>query len=145
MRPQTIVLAIFLGLVLCMASVRAAGDASFKVIVNAKNPTSSVDREFLRDAYLKKRPTWSNGQTVRPIDLSRRFAIRDQFGRSVLKKSPAQLKSYWNQQVFSGKDVPPPAVDSISDVIAYVVANRGAIGYVPADMDPGGAKVIEVR
>ena len=137
--------AILIALVLCMASVTSAGDAGFKVIVNPKNPTSSVDRQFLREAYLKKTPTWGNGQTIRPVDLSRKFAVRDQFSRSVLKKSPAQLKSYWNQQVFSGKDVPPPEVDSVSDVIAYVLANRGAVGYVPADADPGGAKVIEVR
>jgi ABC-type phosphate transport system substrate-binding protein len=145
MRPAAIALAVFLAFALCAASVTRAGNASFKVIVNPDSSISSVDREFLRDAYLKKTPTWSNGATIRPIDLTRKFAVRDQFSRDVLKKSPAQLKSYWNQQVFSGKGVPPPEVDAIADVIAYVLANPGAIGYLPADSDPGGAKVVEVR
>ena len=63
----------------------------------------------------------------------------------MLRKTPAQLKSYWNQQIFSGKGVPPPEADSTADVIAYVLANPGAVGYLPVDVDPGRAKVVEVK
>jgi ABC-type phosphate transport system substrate-binding protein len=127
-----------------LALANAAAEGRYKVIVSPKNPVTSIDRDFLRNAYLKKETEW-NGQTIRPVDLSKTFPVRDQFTREVLKKTPAQLKSYWSQQVFSGKGVPPPVGETTADVIAYVLANPGAIGYLPDDVDPGGAKIVEVK
>jgi ABC-type phosphate transport system substrate-binding protein len=123
---------------------RAASDG-FVVIVNPENPVAEVSRDFLRDAFLRKTSSWSGGEVLRPVDLSRRFGARESFSRDVLKKTLPQLKRYWNQQVFSGKGVPPPELDSEKAVIAYVLANKGAIGYLPAGSDPGGARVVKVR
>ena len=88
---------------------------------------------------------WSGGDTIRPIDLATKFPVREQFVRRVLKKTPAQLKTYWNQQIFSGKGVPPPEAGSPNDVLSYVLAHPGAIGYVPVDVESREAKVIEVK
>ena len=122
-----------------------AMDDSYKVIVNANNRATSIDRDFLRDAFLKKTEEWPDGETIRPVDLAPKFPAHDRFGREVLRKSPAQLKSYWNQQIFSGKGVPPPEADSVAAVVAFVVANPGAVGYVPSDTDVNGAKVVGIR
>jgi hypothetical protein len=118
--------------------------ANIKIIVHPNNPSDAVGRGFLRDAYLKKATEW-HGNTIRPVDLSSRFRARGQFIEHVIRKTPAQLRTYWNQQVFSGKGVPPPELRTTADVIAYVTANPGAVGYLPADADPGKAKVIGIR
>jgi ABC-type phosphate transport system substrate-binding protein len=133
--------------VLGLASASRAGSegGEFKVIVNPDNPVDSVSRDFLRDAYLGKASEWGNGDTVHPIDLTERFAAREKFTEEVIRKTPAQLRTYWNQQIFSGKGVPPPEGDSVADVIDYVVSTPGAVGYLPADADPGKAKVIGIR
>lgn len=125
------------------ASTAAQGD--FKVIANPQVAGDSVDRDFLRDAYLKKSTEWSNGDTIHPIDLASKFPERDRFTEQVIRKTPAQLRTYWNQQIFSGKGVPPPEADAIEDAIDYVVSTKGAIGYVPADVDTGKAKVLRLR
>ena len=122
---------------------RADGD-EFVVIANPETEATTIDRGLLRDAFLKKASTW-DGVTLRPIDLAARYAVRERFTRDVLKKSPSQLRSYWNQQIFSGKGVPPPEVESPAAVVRYVSATRGALGYVPAGTDTAGAKVIGVR
>lgn len=130
------------------ASSPAAERELYKVIVNPHNDIAVIDREFLRDAYLKKQTEWPQGRhggAIRPISLSRKFAAHDQFARGVIQKTPAQLKTYWNQQIFSGKGIPPPEADTPEDVISYVLANPGAIGYLPANVPPGDAKLIEVR
>lgn len=133
---------------MCVCSPRPSSGAepeeSYKVIVHPENPISAVDRSFLRDAYLKRAVDWGHGASIRPIDLSRPSSVRDRFTHEVLKKSSSQLKNYWNQQIFSGKGVPPPAV-SPERVIEYVLENPGAVGYVPSDVDPGNAKVVPVR
>ena len=130
---------------LCIATESNAGDDAYKVIINPDNPAISLDRSFVRDAFLKKTTEWGDGKALRPVDLSTKFPARDRFTQDVLRKSPSQLKSYWNQQIFSGKGVPPPETDSTSAVIEYVLANPGAIGYLPASTDPGRAKVIKVN
>ncbi len=132
------------GLVIAGARTSNAGEERFKVIVHPDNPSDAVSRDFLRDAFLKKKTEW-NGETLRPIDLSTKHAVREQFTREVIRKSPSQLRTYWNQQVFSGKGVPPPEASSTADVVAYVLANPGAVGYVPADASTGKAKVLSLR
>ncbi len=126
-----------------IAESKPSTDA-YQVIVSPENPVTEVDRDFVRDAFLKKTSEW-NGETIRPIDLSAKHAARDRFTREVIRKTPAQLKSYWNQQIFSGKGTPPPVADSAAAVVAFVVANKGAIGYVPVDADTAGAKIVKVN
>jgi ABC-type phosphate transport system substrate-binding protein len=131
--------------VIAFAMRSLAEDVKFKVIVHPDNPATSVSRGFLRDAYLKKSTEWEGGEVILPVDLSWRFAERRVFTEQVLQKTPAQVKAYWNQQIFSGKGVPPPEADSARAVIVYVLANPGAVGYIPASTDPAGAKVILVE
>jgi ABC-type phosphate transport system substrate-binding protein len=122
-----------------------AGEERFVVIVHHDNPVTSLERDFLRDAFLKKATDWSPGETIRPVDLSSRFDVRELFTREVLRKTPAQLRSYWNQQIFSGKGTPPVEADSIAEMIEYVASNTGAVGYLPAGASPARVKVVEVK
>jgi ABC-type phosphate transport system substrate-binding protein len=126
-----------------LAGAAVADDTGYKVIVNRDNPTVAIDRNFLRNAYLKKATTWNHGQTIRPIDL--RSPVRPTFTREILNKTPAQLRSFWSQQIFSGKGVAPPEVDTARAVIAYVAAHPGAVGYIPANVDPGATRVVGVK
>jgi ABC-type phosphate transport system substrate-binding protein len=142
--PRGIVRLLTLVVLLGLTSASTASEEHFKVIVNPDNPSDSVSRDFLRDAYLKKETEW-HGKTLRPIDLSSKHGTREQFTKNVIRKSSSQLRTYWNQQVFSGKGVPPPEVESASAVVSYVLANPGAVGYLPVDADPGRAKVITIR
>ena len=145
MHARAFALSLIVTLVLVGSRGTIADAPRFKVIVHPDNPVTSIDREYLRNAFLKKAPTWSSGETIRPIDLSTKFPVREQFTRKVLKKTPAQLKAYWNQRIFSGKGVPPPVVDSADDMIDYVLAHPGAVGYLPEGVEPGDAKVVGVR
>jgi hypothetical protein len=127
------------------AAAVAPQPGAYRVIVHPANPVRSVSRSFLRGVYLKKTTAWGNGEVVRPVGLSRRFVARDRFTREVLNKTPAQLRAYWNQQIFSGKGAPPPELDSEDAVISHVLRNRGAVGYLPATADPAAAAVVHVQ
>lgn len=142
--PRLILALLVLSLVLLRSDARA-DRVEFKIIVHPDNPAESISSDVLRTAYLKRSAEWPDGSSVRVLDLSSRFPARAAFGTRVLKKTPAQLRSYWNQRVFSGKGTPPPQVDSVEDAIEYVLQQRGALAYVPADTDAGPAKVIAVR
>jgi ABC-type phosphate transport system substrate-binding protein len=122
-----------------------AMDDNFKLIVNPNNPITAVDRDFLRDAYLKKVIEWPGNIPIQPVELSSKFPAHERFTREVLRKSNAQLKNYWNQQIFSGKGVPPQEAGSVSAAVDFVIENPGAIAYVPIDADVRHAKVIGIK
>jgi ABC-type phosphate transport system substrate-binding protein len=139
------VLGVALAIWFAIAVASAAASDDYKVIVNPDNPVGEIDRQFLRDAFLRKTTDWDGGATIQPIDLGRRFPVRERFAQDVLKKTPSQLRSYWNQQIFSGKGVPPPEADSTAAVVEYVLGHRGAVAYLPLDADAGAAKVVKVK
>lgn len=133
-------------LALLMVSATVSGDGrTYVVIVNPNNASSSVDREFLADAFLKKTTTWPNGEVIHPVDLPASSRVRRDFSDEVLYRSISEVKGYWQQRIFSGRDVPPPELDNDDEVIAYVLKYGGAVGYVSVSAKLNGAKIISVR
>jgi hypothetical protein len=145
MRRARPILGLLVLSVVLLLSDAHADRTEFKIIVHPDNPAASISSDVLRTAYLKRSAEWPDGSNMRVLDLSSRYPARAAFGARVLKKTPAQLRSYWNQRVFSGKGTPPPQVDSVEDAVEYVLHQRTAVAYVPADTDPGRAKVIAIR
>ena len=147
MRALWIPIAVFMGALLAFAASAFADSRSttYQVIVNPNNPTTAADREFLADAFLKKATTWSSGETILPVDLPPGSPVRRQFSEEVLHRSVAEVKSYWQQRIFSGRDVPPPELDSDEDVVEYVLKHEGAVGYVSGAANLNGAKPVSVR
>lgn len=128
------------------AGAAAASNESFSVIVNAHNPTAAVDRRVLADVFLKKSTHWEDGESTRPADLPPNSTVRRDFSVRVLGRPVAAIRSYWQQSIFSGRDVPPPEFESDAAVMRYVAKNRGGVGYVASTTTLGaGIRVIEVR
>jgi hypothetical protein len=71
--------------------------------------------------------------------------VRKRFSEAVLKRSVGAVRSYWQQRIFSGRDVPPPEVDSDEAVMAYVARYPGAIGYVSGTTKLVGVKELALR
>lgn len=140
-----------LGVLLAFAASVAptrAGSAEapeFVVIVNAKNPKSSVRRDFLADAFLKKLTVWDHDEKIYPVDQRPSAPVRAAFSKSVLKRSVAAVRQYWLQRIFSGRDVPPPEVASDAQVVQFVASHAGAVGYVSPSATLHGVKVVQVR
>jgi ABC-type phosphate transport system substrate-binding protein len=130
---------------LLVRSALAEPAAAFRVIVNPRNLTGSVDRKFLAQAFLKKTTQWPSGDVIKPVDLAADSPLRRAFVEEVLGRSVAAVKSYWQQMIFSGRGVPPPELESEEAVIRYVLRTPGAVGYVSAGADLHGARALPVR
>lgn len=117
---------------------------SYKVIVNKDSSVSSLTKDQISKLFLKKVTRFTDGTTALPVDLVSDSSIRQAFSEDVHGQSVASVRKYWQKQIFSGRGVPPTEKSNDSEVIAYVEANPGAIGYVSASTQTGSVKVITV-
>ena len=118
---------------------------AFVVIVHPRNPNHTLERTFVADAFLKKTTRWPGGDVIKPADLPPDTPVRERFSREILKRSVAAVKSYWQQIIFSGRDVPPPELSSDDLVVQYVLKHETAIGYVSGNARLDGARTVTIR
>ena len=127
------------------AALAAEAPPAYKVVVNAANPKAAADRTDVADIFLRKATRWPDGSFIAPVDQSIASSARQSFSSHVLRQSISTVQEYWRQQIFAGREVPPAVKVGDQDVIAFVQANPGAIGYVSADAKlPEGVKVLKV-
>jgi hypothetical protein len=122
-----------------------AAAPTYRVIVHPSNPNTTVGRKFLEEAFLKKTTSWPGGGAIRPVDLGPTSSIRSHFSSDVLHRSVAEVKSYWQQWIFTGRGVPPPELASDDDVVKYVLKYSGAVGYVAGSTTLNGTKPVAVN
>ena len=135
-----------LALGLALTSVATTLTAQeFKVIVNSANSTADLPSDVVAKLFLKQVAKFPNGTAAQPVDLAKTSAVRASFSKAALGRAVGAIETYWQQQIFSGKDVPPESKSSDDDVVAYVKANPGAIGYVSAGASTAGVKVVEIE
>jgi ABC-type phosphate transport system substrate-binding protein len=123
-----------------------ARERSVAVIIHASNPTGTMPRDEISRIFLKREKSWPSGATIAPVDREGSSSIRTSFARTFHNRSVSALDNYWQQQIFSGRDAPPPVAESDAAVIEYVARNPHAIGYVSAVTDlPSTVRVLQVR
>ena len=116
-----------------------------KIIVNQSNSMSSIGKAKLSNIFLKKVTKFDNGVKAIPVDQVVDSPVREVFSSQYLSKSVSAVKNYWHQQLFSGAAVPPEEKSNDTDVVNFVKANAGAIGYVSSGASVSGVKIIEVQ
>ncbi len=134
-------------LILFVNIIIAQESKSYKIIVNDSNPINTITKKDLAKIFLKKLTKWENGTTILPVDQLETSPVREAFSKDILKKTVAATKAFWQEQIFSGRGVPPPEKASDKEVIDYIKANPGAIGYISdsTNIPTSGVKIIEVK
>jgi ABC-type phosphate transport system substrate-binding protein len=131
---------IVLAALLALAGARGANAQGYVVVVNASNSASSLSKAEVSNIFLKK------SSRLSPVDLSKNSPVRDAFSRAVHGRPAAAIASYWQQQIFAGKDVPPAEKASDAEVLSYVRSTPNGIGYVSAGAALGsGVKAVTVQ
>ena len=152
-RTAAILVALVLAAPIVPARVRT-GDAgasarvqesAYRIVVHASNPVAQLSRADAGKLFLKKTRVWPGGQSVEPVDLAEGSGVRKAFSSEVVGKDVAAVRSYWQQQLFTGRGVPPVVKATDAEVLAFVAAHPGAIGYVSAAADlTDGVKAVRV-
>lgn len=117
----------------------------FVVVVNAENPITTLSASEASKIFLKKTTNWGDGQPIMAVELAPASAARKGFTTDVHRRTVSQIETYWQQQLFGGRSVPPEVLDSDQAILDYVRTHPGAVAYVSADVALGdGVKSIPV-
>ncbi|HEX2781843.1 MAG TPA: substrate-binding domain-containing protein [Gemmatimonadaceae bacterium] len=123
-----------------------AQSTGYVVVVHQSNPVSSIRRDELSKIFLKKITVWRTKLPVVAVDQSSETRIRAQFTRDVHHREVTSVESYWQQQIFAGRAVPPQQRPGDAEVMAFIANNPNAIGYVSAGAQLApGLKVLSVE
>ncbi|HKP61595.1 MAG TPA: hypothetical protein VJV78_32920 [Polyangiales bacterium] len=123
------------GCLLCSATPAAHGGRELVVIVHKQSPATTLSAAQVKQYYLKQQGEWSDGSKVRPVQ--QQGDVRDGFLKRALGMSNTDFERYWLERKYSAAESPPKQVDTDDDVIRFVGAMKGAIGFVDASsLDP---------
>lgn len=123
---------------------RAQDATGFQVIVNPANPLTTISKAQLSKLLLKKEMKWENGKDVLPVDLKANSKTREVFSAEIHGRPVSAIKAFWQKMIFSGRQIPPPEIESDQAVIDYVSGHPGAVGYISSKTAITRVKKLEV-
>jgi ABC-type phosphate transport system substrate-binding protein len=128
------------------AFLRAAEPSTLAVIVNPASGVDRLSREEVIDIFLGRYRKLPSGTMALPIDVAESSAERSRFYQLLVKKSSAEMSSYWARLVFSGQTSPPFQVPDTQTALDLVRSNPNAIAYVDrAQVTPQVKVVLEIK
>lgn len=122
--------------ILLLLAGASAASAEDVLVANLSVPLDAIDQLTMREVFLGRRTTWSNGQRVVVVLLRDGPATQRLAGE--LGKTPQQLTNWWKRLVFTGEGSMPEQVEGGPALIARVASLPGSIGWIerPADAPP---------
>jgi ABC-type phosphate transport system substrate-binding protein len=121
------------------ASLSQAGE--LWIIASPQVSDSAISIKQLADIYALKKDFWTSNIQIVPVNREASSAERERFSEAVFKMSPQELTEYWNRLSFQGRF--PPLIQTSDDaVLGFVRSVPGAIGYINANQQPTGVKIL---
>ncbi len=104
--------------------------AELVVIVNARSGVAAMTRNEVINIFFGRNRQFFNGVEARPVDLEDEDPVRARFYRLLVGKELSEINAYWSRQVFTGRMQAPLRLGSTEEIVRWVAANPGGIGFV---------------
>ena len=125
-----------------LIATQSLAEGSVVVIANRKVPVEKIDASQATQYFLKQDTRWPDGTQVQPVDLREDSALRKDFYLKVTGRSRGQLRAFWARQAFTGQGFPPKELATTEEVLRFIEATPGAIGYVDRKTAEGSVKIL---
>jgi hypothetical protein len=123
----------------------ASGTPEFQVVVHPSVRGTWISRASLQALFTRTSDRWGDKTVAKPVDQSVKAPVRRAFTSSVLGFSIGEVQRFWQDRIAADRVFPPPIKNSDDEVLGFVAATTGGVGYVgPATAIPSGVKVISV-
>jgi ABC-type phosphate transport system substrate-binding protein len=127
---------------LTMQIAAAAESSNIVVIVHPQSGVDKLSKDEVIDIFLGRYRKLPGGRVALPIDVAESSTERGRFYQLLVKKSPAEMSSYWARLVFSGQTSPPFQVPDAKTAIELVQSSPNAIAYVDRASVSASVKVV---
>lgn len=136
-------------LVAVFAALIVGGSASemqaqVAVIVNKANQITNLELRELKDIYLGSMVSWPDNKKIFPVTQRSENEASRIFYEIAIGKKIDVVKRQWVKVSLSGQAAPPKTLFTNEQVLEYVAANEGAIGFVDFKNVNDGVKVVKV-
>ena len=129
-------------ILLCLVFFNIAAFAGEIVIIGNKDiPESSVDKSWVKNAYLGNITKWKNNEPI-ILTIMKDESLHQDFLKAYIKRHPSQFTAFWKNIVFTGRGKMPRKMSSNEEMLNYVANTRGAIGYLSSGAASDKVKVI---
>lgn len=130
------------GLLLLVLAWLAAGSVLAQdVVVFAHPGMPKTDAATLQRLYTGRVVSISQ-QAARPVGLVAGHPVRREFLIRLLGQDEAEYTAYWLVRRYVGKGAPPQEFADIDELVRFVAATPGTVGYAPVAKLPAGANII---
>lgn len=131
-------------IVMFLLATRAfgAGPTGMVVVVNPASGVEKLTKDEVVDIFLGRYRKLPGGRAALPIDIAEGSIERARFYQLLVKKSPAEMSSYWARLVFSGQTSPPYQVPDAKTALELVQSSPNAIAYMERAAVTGKVKVV---
>lgn len=109
------------------ASSPSAAADEIVVVANLSAP-AKMEKHEIRNLFMG-----GASSELEPVTLVPGNQERLIFNARVVGLTESRIQSYWAQMRFSGRNKAPVQVSDIEAMKQYLLENKGAIGYLPAD------------
>lgn len=111
------------------------------IVASPQVPDTVISVKQLADIYTSKKTFWAGNIQVVPVNREASSVEREIFSGAVFDLSTQDMGEIWNRLAFQGK-LPPLIQTSDQAVLGFVRSVPGAIGYINANQQPDGVKVL---
>lgn len=130
-------------LLLAVLGAAPADELRIRLVAHPDLGITRVDPQLVRRVYLGQPARV--GDTALVPALLRDDAVQEALTRRYLQRTASQFMTYWRQQVFAGKGLPPRSFETEAMVLEFVRTTPGAIAFLRAGGVREGVIVLEVE
>jgi len=129
-------------LTVCIFSVKA--QEPLVIVVNKNNPVEQLSRSELIDLFMGKYVAFPNDVKAIPVELDGEQNIKIHFYKELVGMPLARVNAYWSRLRFTGRKRAAVFKSNEEDLIAFIMANDQAIGYLPESLITADLKVVYI-
>lgn len=137
-------MAISLFILLIVLTVSVQAKDTIVVVVNKANPIESLSQSELIDLFMGKYVAFPDDSKARPVELKGNPTVKAEFYRSLVGMPLSSVNAYWSRLHFTGRKRVAIFKENEQGLIAFIVANKQAIGYLPQSHLNENLKVIYI-
>lgn len=114
------------------------------VVVNKSNPIESLSKSELIDLFMGKYVAFPNNSRAIPVELEGDHQQKIDFYKKLVGMPLSSVNAYWSRLRFTGRKRAAIFKENEDELIAFIIANKQAIGYVPHSLINKDLKVIYI-